>query len=161
MVDPLTAVATATASFNTIKRMVSMGQNIESTFTQIGKWYGAISDLNEAEREAKNPPLFKKIIAKSSVEEEAINIFAAKKKALQQEKELRELLLYSYGPNAYQEILELRRSIKTKRENTIYAQARRRKAVFWITVQSIAIVMLSSITYKICLVLYEAIQSVN
>ena len=103
--DPITAIATATAAFNTVKKMVSMGRDVEETLGQIGKWYGAMSDLQEAEREANNPPLFKRIVAGRSVEEEALNIYSAKKKALAQEKELRTLLLYAYGPTGYQEFV--------------------------------------------------------
>lgn len=161
MVDPVTAIATATAAFNTVKKMVSMGQDVEATLGQIGKWYGAVSDLNEAERDAKNPPLFKKIVASKSVEEEAMNVYAAKKKAAQQEKELRELLMYSYGPDGYKELVDLRRRIKNEREKTIYAQARRRKQVFWGTVQSVGILVLAGITYKLYVYLFGAIQTVN
>jgi hypothetical protein len=161
VVDPLTAIATATAAFNTVKKMVSMGQDVEATLGQIGKWYGAVSDLNEAERDAKNPPLFKKIVASKSVEEEAMNVYAAKKKAAQQEKELRELLMYTYGPDGYKELVDLRRRIKNEREKTIYAQARRRKQVFWGTIQSIGILCLAGITYKGYMFLFGAIQTVN
>ena len=41
--DPITAIATATAAFNTVKKMVSMGRDVEETLGQIGKWYGAMS----------------------------------------------------------------------------------------------------------------------
>ena len=161
MVDPVTAIATATAAFNTVKKMVQMGRDVEDTLGQVGKWYGAISDLNEAERDAKNPPLFKKIVASKSVEEEAMNVYAAKKKAVQQEKELRELLMYTYGPDGYQELVDLRRRIKNEREKTIYAQARRRKQVFWGTIQSVGILVLAGITYKGYMFLFGAIQTVN
>lgn len=161
MVDPVTAIATATAAFNTVKKMVQMGRDVEDTLGQVGKWYGAISDLNEAEREAKNPPLFKKIVASKSVEQEAMDVYAAKKKAQQQEKELRELLMYTYGPDGYKELVDLRRRIKNEREKTIYAQARRRKQVFWGTVQSFGILVLAGITYKLYVYLFGAIQTVN
>jgi hypothetical protein len=131
MVDPFTAVATATAAFNGIKKMVEAGQNIESTFGQIGKWYGAVADFNEAKRQAENPPLFKKLVNKVSVEEEAMNAFIQEKKIKEQETQLRELLLYMYGPSAYSELTELRRNIRDKREKTVYTQARRQKALFW------------------------------
>ena len=140
--DPVTAIATATSAFNIVKKMVGAGREIEDTLGQIGKWYGAISDLNEAERRVKNPPLFKKIVASSSVEEEALQVYAAKKRATQQEKELRELLMYSYGPDGYKELVALRRSIREKREKLIYRQARRRKAFFWNTLQGILIIIL-------------------
>lgn len=159
--DPVTAIATATAAFNTVKKMVQMGQDVESTLGQIGKWYGAVSDLNEAERNAKNPPLFKKIVASRSVEQEAMDVYAAKKKAQQQEKELRELLMYTYGPDGYKELVDLRRRIKNERERTIYAQARRRKQVFWGTIQSIGILLLAGVTYELYMYLFGAIQTAN
>ena len=159
--DPITAIATATAAFNTVKKMVSMGRDVEETLGQIGKWYGAMSDLQEAERQAKNPPLFKKLVASSSVEEEALNIYSAKKKALAQEKELRTLLLYAYGPTGYQELVDLRRRIKAQREKTIYQQARKRKNAFWATVQSAAIVLMSGMLYQIFTFFYDTIQQSN
>ena len=156
--DPITAIAAATAAFNTVKKMVAMGRDVEDTFGQLGKWYSAMSDLQEAERQAKNPPLFKKLVASSSVEEEAMNVYAAKKRAAQQEKELRELLMYTYGPSGYQELVDLRRRIKDQREKTIYAQARRRKNLFWGTIQSILILMCAGATYKIFSFFYNTIQ---
>jgi hypothetical protein len=159
--DPITAITTATAAFNTVKKMVELGRDVEDTLGQVGKWYGAISDLNEAERNAKNPPLFKKIVASKSVEEEAMNVYAAQKKARQQEKELRELLMYSYGPQGYQELVALRRRIKDQREKTIYAQARKRKDAFWMTLQSGLVLLLSGALYQIFMMLYTNIQAVN
>jgi hypothetical protein len=159
--DPITAITTATAAFNTVKKMVELGRDVEDTLGQVGKWYGAISDLNEAERNAKNPPLFKKIVASKSVEEEAMNVYAAQKKARQQEKELRELLMYSYGPQGYQELVDLRRRIKDQREKTIYAQARKRKDAFWMTLQSGLVLFLSGALYQIFMMLYTNIQAVN
>jgi len=159
--DPITAITTATAAFNTVKKMVQMGRDVEDTLGQIGKWYGAISDLNEAERIAKNPPLFKKIVAGKSVEQEAMDVYAAKKRAQQQEKELRELLMYSYGPQGYQEMVDLRRRIKDQREKTIYQQARKRKNAFWTTVQSALILVMCGALYKIYMFLAVTIQQAN
>jgi hypothetical protein len=131
MIDPVSAVMTATAAFNGIKRIVEAGQNVEQTFAQIGKWYGAVSDFNEAKRQMENPPLFKKLVATMSVEEEAINVYIQEKKIKEQESQLRELLLYAYGPAAYTELTQLRRKIKEDRERTIYAQERKRRAFAW------------------------------
>lgn len=144
MIDPITAVATATAAFNGIRKMVEAGQNIESTFGQIGKWYGAVSDFNEAKRQAENPPLFKRLVNKTSVEEEAMNVYIQQKKIKEQETQLRELLLYMYGPEAYRELTELRRTIKEKREKTVYAQARRRKTFIWNVAGWFAVVVLGT-----------------
>jgi len=149
MIDPITAVATATTAFNGIKKMVEAGQNIESTFGQIGKWYGAVADFNEAKRQAENPPLFKKLVNKISIEEEAMNAFIQEKKLKEQETQLRELLLYMYGPNAYAELTALRRDIRDKREKTVYAQARRQKAFLWNVVGWSTVALLSYAIYSV------------
>jgi hypothetical protein len=161
MIDPITAVAMATSAFKTVQKMVSMGREIEDTLGQVGKWYGAVSDFNEAKRQAENPPLFKKLVASKSIEQEALELFAQTKKIQQQEKDLRELLMYTYGASAYQELLNMRRSIREQREKTVYAQERRRKEIFWGTVQSAALVLICGATYKIYMFLYGAIQTTN
>ena len=149
MIDPITAISIATNAFGTIQRMVKAGKGVEDTLSQLGRWYGAVADLNEHKRRAENPPLFKRIIASKSVEQEAMEIYAHEKKIKQQESELRELLMYTYGPEGYKELVALRRKIKEQRERTVYLQARKRKAFFWNSIQVVAIVCLIVATYSI------------
>ena len=49
-------------------------------YGDIGKWLGAVSDVNHAEKMSKNPPLFKKLFLGSTVEQEAMDAFARKKR---------------------------------------------------------------------------------
>jgi hypothetical protein len=149
MIDPVTAISIATNAFGTVKRMVAAGREVEDTLSQIGRFYGAVSDLAEHKRQAENPPLFKKIIASKSVNEEAMEIYARQKKTQQMERELRELLMYQYGENGYQELVDLRRSIAAKREKTIYLQERKRKALFWNSIQISGIAVLGYAIYLI------------
>ena len=149
MIDPVTAISIATNAFGTVKRMIEAGRDVEDTLSQVGRWYGAVSDLNECQRRAENPPLFKKIVASQSVEQEAMQIYAHQKKIQAQEKELRTLLMYAYGPSGYTELTELRRKIREKREQTIYAQERRRKALFWNSIQISGIAVLGYAIYLI------------
>ena len=90
-----------------------------------------------------------------------MEMFAHGKKMAQHEKELRELLMYTYGASAYQELLNMRRSIKEQREKTVYAQARRRKNFFWGIVQGVGFVVLSGALYKVFMYLYAAIAAVR
>ncbi len=78
--DPVTAMATASAAFSTIKKGFAIGRDVESMMSDIGRWMGALSDLDQAEREAKNPPIFKKLFAGKTVEQEAMETFAAKER---------------------------------------------------------------------------------
>ena len=149
MIDPVTAISIATNAFGTIKRMVEAGRDVEDTLSQVGRWYGAVSDLNECQRRAENPPLFKRIVSSQSVEQEAMQIYAHQKKIQAQEKELRTLLMYQYGPEGYNELTALRRKIREQREKTIYLQERRRKALFWNSVQVTGIAVLAYGLYTV------------
>ena len=149
MIDPVTAISIATNAFGTVKRMVAAGREVEDTLSQIGRFYGAVSDLAEHKRQSENPPLFKKIIASKSVNEEAMEIYARQKKTQQMERELRELLMFQFGERGYQELVDLRRSIQAKREKTIYLQERKRKALFWNSIQISGIAVLGYAIYLI------------
>ena len=87
--DPVTVMATATAAFNAVKKGISIGRDIESMASDLGRWMGALSDLDMLEKEAKNPPIFKKLFAGKSVEQEAMETFAAKRNAEQQRTDLK------------------------------------------------------------------------
>jgi GrpB-like predicted nucleotidyltransferase (UPF0157 family) len=149
MIDPITAVAMATSAFKTVQKMVSMGREIEDTLGQVGKWYGAVSDFNEAKRQAENPPIFRRLVASKSVEQEALEMYAHDKRIKQQETELRELLMYTYGPDAYKELLGMRRKIRDQREKTLYAQERRRKAFIW---NGVALIFISIMVYSLYII---------
>ena len=119
--DPVTAIAAASTAFNVIKKGFDMGRDIESMYGDMGRWMGAVSDVNQANKVAKNPPLFKKLFAGSSIEEDAMNAFAAKKKAEEMENELRSYVNLVYGPNSWNEILKLQAKIRKDRQEQIYA----------------------------------------
>ena len=51
MVDPVTALATASSAFSLIKRGFQAGRDIESMASDLGRWMGAMSDLDQAEKE--------------------------------------------------------------------------------------------------------------
>ena len=81
MVDPITAAATAASAFKVIKAGFSVGRDIEQMAGDLSRWMGALSDLDEAERLAKNPPIFTRLFAGQSAEAEAMQVFAARRKA--------------------------------------------------------------------------------
>ena len=129
MVDPISALATATSAFNLIKKGFSVGRDVESMGKDLGRWMGAMSDLKKADEYAQKPPIFKKIFAAGSVEEEAMQAFMAKKKAEDMRDELRQLITYTRGPSAWQELLKTEADIRKKRQQAIYDQKERQKAV--------------------------------
>ena len=129
MIDPITAVATATAAFNTIKNGFQMGRDVEGMAGDLGRWMGAVSDIKKAEEYNKKPPLFKKLFASGSVEEEAMSIFMAKKKAEDMREQLRQLITMTRGMSAWDELIKTEADIRKKRQAMIYAQAERRRQI--------------------------------
>jgi hypothetical protein len=129
MVDPISALATATSAFNLIKKGFSVGRDVESMGKDLGRWMGAMSDLKKADEYAQKPPIFKKIFAAGSVEEEAMQAFMAKKKAEDMRDELRQLITHTRGLSAWQELLTTEADIRKKRQQAIYDQKERQKAV--------------------------------
>lgn len=141
MIDPVTAMATAGAAFNTIKKGFEIGRDIESMASDIGRWMSAVSDITEAEKQAQNPPIFKKLAFRGSVEQEAMELFAAKMKMEQQRDELRQYISFTMGINAWQRLIAMEAKIRKDRQDTIYKQAARRRAF----VEWSAIILLISI----------------
>ena len=121
MIDPLTAIAAASAAYKGLTKIVQAGQELESCTESLGKWFGALNDINRAEEQRERPPLHAKLMGSGSIEEEAFAILTHKKKMAEQEKEIKFMLNMRFGPTCWDEMLELRRRIKKEREETIYA----------------------------------------
>lgn len=141
MIDPISAIAIATTAFNTIKKGFEVGRDIESMYGDMGRWMGAIADIDQAEKMNKKPPLFKKIFAGSSIEQEAMDIFAAKKKAEAMEQELKNFVNMIHGPNSWNEIIALQAQIRKDRKKAIYDQQQRQQEIL----NAVGIVLLVSL----------------
>lgn len=129
MIDPVTALTVATAAFNGAKKLVEAGRDIEDVAGQLGKWFTAAADITKHEEEVKNPSLFKKIANRASIEEEALNAMITKKKLKEQEDHLRELILWSYGQDAYVEMMQMRKEIRARREKEIYNKRKLKRQI--------------------------------
>ena len=127
MVDPVSAMAIAGAAFSALKKGVSIGRDIESMGKDLSRWMSAVSDIDRAHHEAKNPPIFKKIFNAKSVEQEAIELFTQKKQLESQRDDLRRLVSSMCGPSAWQELLRMEADIRKQRKETLYAQREARK----------------------------------
>jgi|TARA_R110000796_G_scaffold98828_1_gene206605 hypothetical protein len=95
----------------------------------IGRWMGAVSDVDNAEKQAKNPPLFGKLFKAGSIEEAAMAAYAAKKKLEEQRYELKMFLNLTHGPGAYDELLQMEGQIRKQRQQTIYKQQQMRQQI--------------------------------
>ena len=140
MVDPFTAVAAATTAFNTVKKFVHAGQEFENCMGQMGKWYSAVSDFRKGQQMQKNPPIFRKLLAPGSVEEEALNLLIHEKKVMEMEKELQQMLNFRFGFGTWDELKDMQRKIRAQRQKEVYDAAERRKAI----INGVAVTLLTA-----------------
>ena len=129
MIEVVAALGAASSAFNAIKKGFEVGRDIESMSNDLGRWMGAVSDIKKAEEYNKRPPLFKKLFASGSVEEEAMQIFMAKKKADDMRYQLKQIISLTRGPAAWDEPLRTEGQIRKQRQKMIYDQQERRKEI--------------------------------
>jgi len=127
VIDPVSAFAMASAAYNAVKKGIEMGQELDGMAGQLGQWFSACADVRQAEEEAKNPPLFKKLLSRGSVEAEALENTIRRKKIQEQEKELWQMIIYAYGMETYEEMIQERRRISAERTRIAHLQAEKRK----------------------------------
>ncbi len=144
MIDPVTAIAGATAAFNTIKAGFAAGREIESMAGDLGRWMNSVSDIKKAEELNKKPPIFKKLFNSGSVEEEALQIFMAKKKAEDMREQLKQIISFSRGPSAWEELLRTEADIRKKRQKMIYDQEERRRKLIEGVLISVLVLILGA-----------------
>lgn len=148
MIEVAAALSAATSAYGMIKKGFEAGRDIESMGNDLGRWMGAISDLKKAEEVSKKPPLFKKLFAAGSVEEEAMAAFMAKKKADDMREQLRQVITLTRGPSAWQELIKMEGEIRVKRQKMIYdQQERRRKFIEVSAVSFMLLVLVGSIVW--------------
>ena len=154
--DPLSLVAMAGTTFKGIQVLVNKGAEIEHVAQKLGQWYTFASDIKQAEKESENPGIFKKLFDGNTVEQQALNSVIAKKKLEEQEKQIRELIVWAYGVETYQEMIMLRRTIKKKREEAIYKQRKRRRLLADSVVVGVALALSSAVIYGVVVIIKSA-----
>ena len=146
MIEVAAALSAATTAFNAIKKGFEVGRDIESMSGDLSRWMGSVSDINKADEYAKKPPLFKKLFASGSVEEEAMASFMAKKKAEDMRAQLKSIIIMSRGMGAWDELLKTEGDIRKKRQRMIYEQKERQRQVIEWTAIVFGIVLAGGFT---------------
>ena len=130
MIDPVTAIAGATAAFNAIKKGIQVGRDLQDMGGQLSQWAGAIADLDFADRQTQKPPWYKAL--GSGVEAQAMEIWQAKQKAESMRKELKDYISVMYGPSKWQEILEIEAKLRKQKKEHEHRQIEiKQKIIEW------------------------------
>ena len=133
MIDPVTAIAGATAAYNGIKKAIGVGKELHDMAGTLSQWAGAMSDLDFAQRQAENPPMFKRVFGASTVEQNALEVWGHKQKAKEMRDELNSHISLFYGPSAWDEIVNIEAQMRKERKEAIYkSEERKQKILEWI-----------------------------
>ena len=118
--DPITVIATASAAYNALKKGIAVGRELQDMGSQLATWAGAVSDLDFLATKAADPPWWR---VGSNVQAEAIEIFAAKKRIQAQRDELRTFIQFSYGQDAWEELLRIEAQVRKQKAATDHRKA--------------------------------------
>ena len=118
--EPITA---AVAALGALKQGVKVGKELHDMAADIGKLWGGIDAARGAHTKKKKGQIL-------SVEEEALQTFAAKRKADEIEKELREFIIYTLGGAAWSQLIEIRGQVRKQRAEAALAEQRKRRKAF-------------------------------
>jgi len=144
MFDPISITASltvASTAFNGIKKAFHAGRELESMSQDLSRWMGAVSDIDNAHKSAKNPSLLKKVMNGKSIEQEAIEAFTAKTQLEQQRNDLRTFIQFSHGQSAWNEILRLEGDIRKRRQKEVYDKQKfKEKVVTYVVVAMVLVV---------------------
>jgi len=129
-VDPITALAAASAIWSGIKATVDAGREVQDVFGQLGTWAEQAHHVYEGLSGNAKP------VAKTRKSEtgEAFDIYAARVKMREMEAEIKHMFLYGalnhLGMDGYKEFLNIRHQIKIERMQEERRQERE-KQQFW------------------------------
>lgn len=115
MLDPVSI----TAAYTAVKKGIEVGKDITQLMSEIGSLWTAIEEVETGYRKEKQK--------KQSVEEEALDLFAAKCAAKDAEENLREIVIATRGFNAWNDMMRMRIDLRKKRKAIAAQKAQERK----------------------------------
>lgn len=141
MLDPVSI----TAAYTAVKKGIEVGKDITQLMSEIGSLWTAIEEVETGYRKEKQK--------KQSVEEEALDLFAAKCAAKDAEENLRNIVIATRGFNAWNDMMRMRVDLRKKRK-AIAAQKAQEKKELLETIAIIGAVLGASIIILITVYLF-------
>ena len=156
MIDPITAAAAATKAYAGVKAFIEPGKSIQDTLSVVARWQGHASDIMYAsQRQKKRTNPLKQVVFAQSVEAEAAQMFAAKKRIENQRKEIVTLLQYAYGNEGLEEYRNCMKEVQAQRQREVYAQQEAKDTL----IKSFWIIVLVAIGGGVIAFIFEAVSS--
>lgn len=122
----MAAVGVANSAFKALKAGIEKGQELQDMAGVLSKFFEANEQISEANIENQEASNTAKLVAGKSIDQQAMEIALAKRRAASLEKELREFLIYSGQGDFYRDLQRQRRTIKQQRLAAARVAAKRK-----------------------------------
>jgi len=116
--DPVTAIAAASAAWQAVKKGFEVARGIEDMAGDLARWIDATDNIKAAAFEER-----RKQGQSQSTNSQALEIWAAETRARNQWKELREFIVLNFGMDAWDRFLEIRKQVIADREKSAKLRA--------------------------------------
>ena len=159
MIDPLTlttAISAASAAYGQVKKLVQAGRDFEEISESLGKWMGAVSDIDNINKNSNNPSTFDKLF-NGSIEEVALKSYSAKLQIQKQREELKNWIIGHYGMAGWENLLKEEGRIRKARQEAIYAKAEQQRMIRDYSIMGVAVFIgLAAVGWMVWLVSVQA-----
>lgn len=157
--DPVTLMATVTASYNGLKKAVAMGREVQDIFKQLGKWAEGADQMYSwlNKQNTKSVGLFQTISFDKSETAEALDISAARLRLQEMEEEIKMMFYYGQlqdlGLAGYRDFIKSRSEIREKRQRMIREQIKKRQKFAENIFIGVIVLITTSVTAYLCFAL--------
>jgi len=125
----IAAVNVCASAYRFMKTAVNEGKDLNDMGRAIGKFFDAREEISVLEQKTTNPSKIEKLFGSKSIEAQALEITLQKNRAVQLEKELKDLFLWSGNGHLWQDTLRERARIRNLRIAEAKQKAQSRAAM--------------------------------
>ena len=149
------ALTVASKAMSKITTFYNHGKDLSAMTGEIQKWMGACSDVDNIEKQAKNPSLFRKMVRGKGIEGIAFEALPARKKLEEDRQTLKVMIQMRYGSQAWSELIAIEGRVRKKLQEEKYARERFKEKVISVVavtaVVGIGVLVLGYFVYALVL----------
>ena len=149
------ALTVASKAMSKITTFYNHGKDLSLMTGEIQKWMGACSDVDNIEKQAKNPSLFRKMVSGKGIEGIAFEALTARKKLEEDRQTLKVMIQMRYGSQAWSELIAIEGRVRKKLQEEKYARERFKEKVISVVavtaVVGIGVLVLGYFVYALVL----------
>ena len=123
------ALTVANSAMKKITTFYQHGKDLSAMSQEITKWMGAVSDVDNIEKQAKNPSLFRKLVSGKGIEGMAFEALTAKKKLEEDRYQIKQMIQMRYGVSAWNELISMEGKIRKRLQEEKYAREKFKEKV--------------------------------